>query len=195
MRDYDKYRLSLSKKENEILDQINQNKSAKRTIDEVFNDRNIEFASISVGKGRDDDDIKNSVIKVAGIDKLLVDERTVIGNITENLDDRKYIAVHEKDVFDTQVMLRGQNIAFDGPYESAEDAFILDTTVDAINKGQVKNNIQLGWVDKAYLLNSQRGEFIDYPDEYIKKNDFYDVTDTAVREIHKNEIYKTAIGK
>lgn len=194
MRNYDNYRLSLTRKENEILDSINQNKKPNRTMDEVFNDENIEFASISIGKGRDDNDIKNSIIKVKGINKLLVDERTVIGNITENLDDRKYIAVDDRDLFNVQVVLNGQNIAFDGPYESAEDAFVLDMTVDAVNKSASKNNIELGWVNKAYLINSQRCDSIEYEDKYINKTDFYNDAETAVIETNNEGINLSSRG-
>lgn len=187
MRDYDNFRLSLNREENKIIDKINQNKKKiNRTMDEIFNDDNIEFASISVGKERDNNDIKNSVIKLAGIDKLLIDERTVTGNITENLDDRKYIAVYERDVFDAQVVLNEHNIAFDGPYESSEDAFVLDMTVDAVNKGSVKNNLELGWVDKATLIASNRFDAIEYQNNYIKKDEYYNRVGFVIEEMNEN---------
>lgn len=201
MINYDSYKGSLNWAEQERLDQIQDTENGKKLnlsdnqstdVGKILNDawealsnsnsgEIIEFAGISFD-GKDEENGNRSIIKLKGIDKLLVDDRTVVGNITENLEDRKYIAINDNNVEQVQELLKDNNITFDGPYESSYDAFVLDTVIDNVNHAAVKNNKKLSWTEKAGLINSQRMDVLNNQEDYIMMDVMKDSTNIAVQE-------------
>lgn len=136
---------------------INLNDNDILTLSESYSKNNnpVEYMGVVIDKNTGE---KNSIIKLEGIDKTIINDAT-LGNVSPIMEDRRYLVINADDVDEALTTLTSEDILVDGPYKSIDEACRIEHVYQASIYDDT--GVELNWTQKSEKITNALREIIE----------------------------------